>query len=54
MLTRFFKVWTYKEAFVKMTGEGICADLRGISYDEARCISSTFDDYVMTVITENK
>ena len=54
MLTRFFKVWTYKEAFVKMTGEGICADLKSISYDEARCISNTFDDYVLTVITENK
>ena len=52
MMTRFFKVWTYKEAFVKMTGEGIGADLKSISYDENKCVSRTFDDYVLTVITK--
>ena len=51
MMTRFFKVWTYKEAFVKMTGEGIGADLKSISYDENKCVSRTSDDYVLTVIT---
>ena len=52
MMTRFFKVWTYKEAFVKMTGEGIGADLKSISYDENKCVSRAFDDYVLTVITK--
>lgn len=52
MMTRFFKVWTYKEAFVKMTGEGIGADLKSISYDENKCVSRASDDYVLTVITK--
>lgn len=53
-LVRFFKVWTYKEAFVKMTGEGISDDLKCFSYDENKCSTRVFDDYVLTVITENK
>ncbi len=50
-LVRFFKVWTYKEAFVKMTGEGITDNLKNFSYEEKRCFSYVFDDYVLTVIT---
>ncbi len=50
-LIRFFKVWTYKEAYVKMTGEGINDNLKSISCDENNCISEVFDDYVLTVIT---
>ena len=53
-LVRFFKVWTYKEAFVKMTGEGISDNLKICSYDKNNCITKTFDDYVMTVITANE
>ncbi|MBQ6898488.1 MAG: 4'-phosphopantetheinyl transferase superfamily protein [Clostridia bacterium] len=52
MMIRFFKVWTYKEAFVKMTGEGIGVDLKSFPYEESNCVSRTFDDYVLTVITE--
>ena len=51
-LERFFRVWTYKEAIVKMTGEGITDNFREFSYDADRCFSQIFDDYVLTVITE--
>lgn len=52
-LIRFFKVWTYKEAFVKMTGEGICGNIKTLSYDKNNCITEIYDDYVLTVITGN-
>ncbi len=51
-LVRFYKVWTYKEAFVKMTGEGITDDLKSFSYEENNCVSMMFDGYVLTVIAE--
>lgn len=52
-LLRFFTVWTYKEAFVKMTGEGICGNIKTLSYDKNNCITEIYDDYVLTVITGN-
>ena len=30
---RFYRVWTAKEAYVKMTGTGISTDLSAVSYD---------------------
>lgn len=51
-LVRFFKVWTYKEAFVKMTGEGITDNLNECSYNGNKCFSEVFDDYVLSVITK--
>lgn len=53
-LTRFFKVWTYKEAFVKMTGEGITDNIKDYCYDENKCFAQVFDDYVLTVITRTE
>lgn len=50
MLERFFRVWTYKEAYVKMTGEGIRNDLKYFSYDTGNCTSRLFDGYCLTVI----
>ena len=52
-LLRFFTVWTYKEAFVKMTGEGICGNIKILSYDKNNCITEIYGDYVLTVITGN-
>ena len=31
--TRFYRVWTAKESYVKMTGTGISTDLSAVSYD---------------------
>ena len=34
VLTRFFRVWCFKEAFFKKTGEGIGRHAAAISYSE--------------------
>ncbi len=48
MLRRFFEVWTYKEACVKLKGSGI-ADIRSVfDYDRHTEIS---DGYVITIAT---
>ena len=52
MLQRFFRVWTYKEAFVKMTGEGIDDNITDISYDAENCRCELFDGYCITVVTK--
>lgn len=52
VLERFFRVWTYKEAYVKMTGEGITDNVKSFSYDEKKGFCDIFDGYCLTVITE--
>lgn len=49
---RFFRVWTYKEACLKLTGEGITDDLKKCIYGEMESECEVFDDYCLTVITE--
>lgn len=51
-LERFFKVWTYKEAYVKMTGEGIGNNIKDFSYDEKNCKNEIYEGYCITVITK--
>ena len=52
-MDKFLDIWTYKEAFVKMTGEGISDNIKNYSYNENNCITEICDDYVLTVITGN-
>lgn len=52
----FYKIWTYKEAYLKMTGDGIGAGLKTIDYTkrDENVISVTEHGYAMCVITESK
>ena len=48
----FYKIWTYKEAFFKMTGEGIGAGVKNIDYTKRKkqVISVIQDGYALCVI----
>lgn len=52
----FYKIWTYKEAYLKMTGDGIGAGLKRIDYTkrDSNVISIIKNGYAVCVITTNK
>ena len=52
MQERFFRIWTYKEAKLKCTGQGISDDLKLTEYSETGCFQRVFDDFCVTVVTE--
>ncbi len=52
MLTRFFEVWTGKEAYLKYKGTGITDNLNTLSVNENNLITEYFDDYIVRIYTE--
>ena len=52
-LERFFEVWTFKEAFLKCSGEGISKKAALINFEDYCKYQKTFDDYVLCVYIEN-
>ncbi len=50
----FYKIWTYKEAYFKMTGDGIGAGLKTVDYTKRseNVISLTKNGYALCVISD--
>lgn len=53
MLTRFFEVWTAKEAYFKYVGSGIVG-LKTVNYEDIKPQCKTFDEsgYVITIYSK--
>ncbi len=50
VLDRFFRVWTFKEAAVKLSGEGITDEIKNVLFEEKKCFSVIVDGYRLTVV----
>ncbi|MEE0946637.1 MAG: 4'-phosphopantetheinyl transferase superfamily protein [Acutalibacteraceae bacterium] len=45
----FYKIWTAKEAYFKMTGTGI-VNLKSVSYKDIDCTHFFKNDYIITIV----
>ncbi len=52
VLERFYKVWTFKEATAKLSGEGISDNFKTILYDEKKCFCEIFDGYCLSAVAD--
>ncbi len=50
--TRFFEIWTGKEAYLKYTGEGITVCLNKLKFNKENIHRDYFDSYVVSVYSE--
>lgn len=51
-LRRFFEVWTYKEAFAKLSGEGFTKRLKTVDFDKETAVFSYPEGYVICTLTQ--
>ena len=51
ILERVFRVWTYKEAYVKSIGGRLVGTAQTVSFDEAKCYESVFGEYRQCIVT---
>lgn len=52
-LTRFFKIWTFKEAYLKMKGYGLSRLKDVPSYFESKKTIETVDNYIVCIVDDS-